>query len=345
MAELPGAGRLDPETLAAFIDGLLPPEERAKVQAEIAADPETYEWVVNAVNAVEDASVVTPVTEHGPVTATADEPHHAGEVHRTAGPRRADDPRAGGGGSDRRVLPFTRRRAFMGALGALAAAAVVILAVQTQPAWWQRLTGPQADPRFAKLVEAVGEERYIEARLTGGFKYGPMRQVMRGPGDSDSRPPSLLSLAASLERESTAEPAVLHASGVAKLLVGGDQLDAGVTQLEAASAIRRSPVLDADLAAAYIARWYSRGIAEDLARAIDSATRSVSAAPELAEAQFNLALAFELAGRIDDARRAWRLYLTRAPDDGWARLARERLAALTPRDADSAVPSGPSRPR
>ena len=47
-------------------------------------------------------------------------------------------------------------------------AAALIAVVRVQPTWWQSLWGPAADPMFAKLVDAVGEERYIEARLTGG---------------------------------------------------------------------------------------------------------------------------------------------------------------------------------
>src|SRR5438067_1447057 len=56
---------------------------------------------------------------------------------------------------------------------ALATAAMVWLAVGTA---WLR----PASPDLQQLVAAVGTDRTIEARLTGGFAYGPLRGPVRG---------------------------------------------------------------------------------------------------------------------------------------------------------------------
>lgn len=65
----------------------------------------------------------------------------------------------------------------------MAAAAAVTLAVRTQSAWWQRLWGSDRD-HMAGLVEAIGNERVIEGRLSGGFRYGRLRSPTRS-GSSD----------------------------------------------------------------------------------------------------------------------------------------------------------------
>ncbi len=209
MPDHPGAGRLDPETLAAYVDGLLPPEERAKVDAEIAADPENFEWLVNTIGAVDDDTI--------------------------------------------QVLPFQRRRAVRsGVWVLLAAAASALLVVQLQPEWWQHLRGPQADPRFATLVAAVGHERYLEARLSGGFEYGPPRQVMRGPTDLSTQNHALLAAAGELQKAADANPSPenLHAWGVAQLLLGAPDL--ALVTLTAALAKESSHAVAIDLAAAYL---------------------------------------------------------------------------------------------
>src|SRR5262245_52612186 len=53
----PSPGRLEPETRAAYIDGRLSEAERAAVEAEIAADPENYEWLVNTIDALDAPAV------------------------------------------------------------------------------------------------------------------------------------------------------------------------------------------------------------------------------------------------------------------------------------------------
>lgn len=322
MPEQPGAGRLDPETLAAYIDGLLPPEERARVDAEIAADPETYEWVVNSIGAVDDPAIATPaepVREPAPVPALTPEPVPDPAPHKR-------------NGVERKMLPFHRRRGVQGLLGTfLAAAAALVMVVRTQPVWWQEVWGPAVDPRFAKLVEAVGEERYIEARLTGGFKYGPLRQVMRGPGDLSNQNLQLLAAAGELQKAAEQEPSVvnLHALGIAYLLAG--DVRAGIEALERAeSAGSPSAALLSDLSAAYLLRADLSARPEDLPRALDAAERALVLAPASPESLFNRALALQKLA-LADASSAWRVYLEVDGRSPWAEEAKRHLEAVLKR--------------
>ena len=196
MSEQPRSGRLGAETLAAYVDGQLPPEERARVEAEIAADPESYEWVVNAIRVAEELDAAgegpagsgsagavssvgqgasantTPVRHSAPASKPTPTLVPDPDGAMTSEPVSAPAPRPAS------VIPFYKRRSVHVGIGALlATAAALVLAVQLEPA--RRLMPFRAayqgvddgDPHFAKLVAAVGEERYIEGRLTGGFEY------------------------------------------------------------------------------------------------------------------------------------------------------------------------------
>ena len=318
MPEQPGAGRLDPETLAAYIDGLLPPEERARVDAEIAADPETYEWVVNSIGAVDDPAVARPVEPERTSAATPAP---------TPAPVREPAPH-NGNGVERKVLPFYRRRSVQGLLGTLlAAAAALVMVVRTQPVWWQEVWGPSVDPHLAKLVEAVGEEGYIEARLTGGFKYGPVRQVTRGPGDLSRQNLQLLATAGELQKRADTDPSAenLHAWGVAQLLLG--DLNGAITSLSVALGDHGDKGVEIDLSAAYITRSRANAMPADAVlalRLLDGANGGRSSP----ERSFNRAIALELIGARSQALDAWTNYLSLEPQGPWRQEALRRIAAL-----------------
>lgn len=332
MPDQPGSGGLDAETLAAYLEGQLPPESRARVEAEIAADPETYEWLVHARRAMDDSEApggvagVTALAAIGARAVSSD-----GLEERVLAPAVAPvvaEPLAGAV-----VLPFYRRRDVQAAIGAtLAAAAALLLVVQLQPEWWRRIGGSDADPRFAKLVAAVGEERYIEGRLTGGFKYGPLRSVTRGPGDLSSQNLALLAAAGELQKAAEADPSAenLHAWGVAQVLLG--DLDGGVQSLEAASADGNVDARTlSDLAAAYLARIAASDRADDWPRALSAATRALEADSQLASALYNRALALEGLGLVPQAIEAWNQFLAVERSSGWRADAQARLGALTKR--------------
>jgi CHAT domain-containing protein len=313
MSEAPKSGRgLDPETLAAYVDGRLPPDERERVEAELVRDPESYEWLVQTLRAEEQIEV--PKVPRVPKVPTAEVPGvpEVPKVHEVA-----------------RVLPF-RRRAVVGAVGSvLAVAAALLLVVRLQPAWWQAMWGPAIDPRFEKLVTAVGEERYIEGRLTGGFKYGPLRSVTRGPGDLSNQNLALLAAAGELQKAAQANPSAenLHAWGVAQLLLR--DYDEAVRTLESASRYQPAPSgYLSDLSAAYVARAEARSLPEDWPRALKAADQSLLVDAKALEPLFNRGLALEGMALKDRAIEAWTSYLSNDSGSGWAVEARRRLRLL-----------------
>lgn len=310
MADRHEPARLDAATLAAYLEGRLPPEDRARVDAEIARDPETYEWVVNALRlsaAADDEQLAvdpTPGPEPGPA------PHPVPE------PEPAPSP----------VVPFHRRRAVRTGIGALlATAAALVLMVRVEPGVWQRWTGGDVDSRLAPLVEAVGEERYIEARLTGGFKYGPLRSVTRGPGDLSSKNLALLAAAGELQKKAQEDPSAenLHAWGVAQLLLG--DYEASLRTLGDARALDPdNPTVLADLSAA----WMARREPEDVARALDAAQRAMATGQAPSTAYYNRALALEALGLTSRAIEAWEDVRRLDPGTPWADDAARRIERL-----------------
>ncbi len=300
----------DVETLAAYADGTLDVRARGLVEAHLATCEDCYELVTEVATSQEmtDAHLIES-TAVPPVTRVEREPTpvRSAVVHPT----------------------FGRKRMWTVAGSVLAVAAALLLMVRVQPEWWQRVVGGGGvDPRLEKLVTAVGEARTIEARLTGGFKYGPLRSAVRS-GNSSSYNLSLMAAAGELQRAATDTPTDenLHALGLAQLLVG--QPVAAVASLEQALAGNPSNARYlSDLAAARLAVGEASGETRRLAEAVDAAQRALRIDPGLFEAQFNLALALERLGAVDPARRAWEQYLTLDGSSQWAAEARRHLERL-----------------
>src|SRR5262249_28896266 len=138
-----------------------------------------------------------------------------------------------------------------------------------------------ADRELKALVAAVGTDRPIEARLTGGFAYGALRGPMRGGTPAaPTASPEVRMAAANAEKglaARTTAPA-LHTLGVASLVVG--DLDRGIPMIERAVA---QPPPNAryltDLAAAYLARATRDSQHQDLVKALAVADRAVKPDP------------------------------------------------------------------
>jgi hypothetical protein len=292
MTEHPGARGLDSETLAAYVDGTLPPDARAKVEAVIAADPELYEWLVHTLRAVDQPEPVMAV----PPTAVA--------TVASVSPRRG-------------------RVAILGIGALLTAAAVAWLVVPIR-------RGPPVPAQAAMtgLVVAVGEERYFDARLTGGFRFGPVRPVMRGPGDTSNVSLDVIAAAGVVQQAALADVSLerLHAWGAAQLLIG--DFDGSVTTLsQAAARADASAAVHSDLAAALLTRGTRRAVAADINAALAEADVAIArSSPALEEALFNRALALEWLDR-PEAAPAWRRAADASVDPGWAGEARRRAAA------------------
>src|SRR5436190_15069172 len=196
------------------------------------------------------------------------------------------------------------------------------------PSWWP------GRPPLTELVTAVGAQRTIEPRLTGGFVYAPFpaSSVTRAGTRSDDVPSTEIRIAA-LELEARVRAnrsaSSLGAYGAAAMVTG--RADAAVSALE--EAIRLEPKaakLHSDLAAAYLVRFKQRNELEDVARAVDVAALAAASDPTLVEARFNLALGLESLSLRHEARQAWAAYVRMDPQSPWTGEAKVHLDALAP---------------
>jgi tetratricopeptide (TPR) repeat protein len=281
----------DLETLAAYLDGRLRGRERERVTGHLAGCESCY-FVFS----------------------------EAAQTHVTATPEH--------------ITAWERWRAWLSrpkviwgsAAATLATAASLWLVIGT--AILQRL--PTMSPELQALVAAVGTDRTVEPRLTGGFAYGPLRGVVRGGESAAVRvPPDVRIAVAQIEKESIAHrsPQALQSLGIACLVIG--ETDRAVPLLEQAADLAPTDAkVLSDLSAAYLARAARERQREGLDKALALAERAIKADPKLAEAWFNRAYALEKLGLGDEGRRAWEEYLKIDDHSGWADEARRHVRAL-----------------
>jgi CHAT domain-containing protein len=226
------------------------------------------------------------------------------------------------------TVALLRRPAFRNAV-ALAAAAVLVLAVGL---WFYRARLPRASaPLVAELAEAMGGRRFVEPRLTGGFRHGRLTTMRSGevPQGLDAQPGVVLAAVARIREraEGDTSPEALGALAVT-YLVSGDAA-AAVKALESASAQKPDDaLLLSDLAAAYLVRAKQADEPADIPKALEAAERAVALPDAPPEAYFNRALALESLHLVDAARKAWGDYLERDSSSAWADEARQHLEAL-----------------
>lgn len=280
----------DLELLAAFVDGRLRGADRDRVASHVAGCEACY-FVFTESARMRAAEASAPVLDGG-----------------------------------RRAWWMSHRIAWSSVGGALATAAALLLMVGAGWLPWQRSSS--ADLRA--LVAAVGTERTVEPRLTGGFAYGPLRGAVRaGEPVAAIIPPDVRIAAANIEKETIAHrtPQTLQALGAAYLVMG--DVDRAVSVLEeAADQPKPDPRIENDLAAAYLVRAPRNNQPQDFAKALAMADRAVKADPKTAEAWFNRAYALERLSLAGEARQAWQDYLKIDNASGWASEARAHLRAL-----------------
>ena len=210
------------------------------------------------------------------------------------------------------LLGFPRRRVMAGG-AALALAASVAVVVVARP---DALRVHQR-PDYGPLIAALGENRTVEARLTGGFAYAPMKPPTRS-AHGDNEDFALLAATSALRERAQQDPSAenRHAAGVAQLVAGNH--DGAVAALE--SVVGDEPEradYHSDLAAAYLARGRAWDRRDDVEKAKAAADRAIVLDPSLDEAYFNRALALDALGQAGEAEAAYRRALTRDPASPW----------------------------
>jgi CHAT domain-containing protein/tetratricopeptide (TPR) repeat protein len=283
----------DPRLLAAHADRRLRGDEAARMDEHVARCPECYE-------------VFSETVQFG----LAEE--DAGVMSTGA---RAAAP-----------VTFLQRPAFR--IG-LAVAAVLVIALGL----WVRRAGFHGAPvpLVAQLAEAMGDRRFVEPRLTGGFRHGRLITLRSGdtPHGLDAESPAVLGAVARIRERAQVDtsPEALGALGVT-YIVSGDAV-AAVKALESASAQKPDDArLLSDLSAAYLVRAAQLDEPADIPKALEMAERAIVLKDPPPEAYFNRALALERLHLVDAARKAWEDYLQRDPSSGWADEARQHLEAL-----------------
>lgn len=216
-----------------------------------------------------------------------------------------------------------------GAVAGLAAAAALAIAVTGT------LSRDDA-PQLTALVAAVGTDRTIEPRLTGGFAHGPLRGSTRAAENAAANvSPDVRIAVALIEKEAIVRrtPRTLQALGMAYLVTGDVQRAVPVLE-EAADGSGTTASILSDLSAAYLVRGTGAGLPQDLAKALATADRALQQDATLAPALFNRALALQKLSLATEAQRAWKEYLQVDSTSAWADEARSHLQLL---DATSSV--------
>ena len=293
------AGCPDPALIAAHADRRLSGAEAARMDEHIAGCPDCYE-------------VFAATVQFG-----LSEPEAETEGVKPA------EARLGAAGARLRSPLFTR---WVG----LAAAAALVVALGL---WFYRTQLPRPSaPLVAELAEAMGARRFIEPRLTGGFRHGRLITLRSGEASQglDAQPGSVLAAVARIREraEGDTSPEALGALGVT-YLVSGDTA-AAVKSLESASAQKPDDArLLSDLSAAYLVRAKQADEPADIPKALEVAERAIVLPGAPTEAYFNRALALESLHLVDAARKAWQDYLDRDSSSAWADEARQHLEALS----------------
>jgi tetratricopeptide (TPR) repeat protein len=283
---------LDAETLAAFLDGRLDAEARARAEAHLAECQECYEAFVETVKLRSETSAQVGMTP---------------EV------------RAIGMGRTGRIGWY---------VGVLAVAATIAGILLLNPTWLARWRSDR--PELVELVAAVGARRPIEARLTGGFSWGAVPSVVRGDPSIVSATPEVQIAVAHIDQElrtkRTSEN--LRAYAAAHLALGESAESIGALA-DAARSDSRNAGLWSDLAAAYLTRAAQSGDQADIELAEEAAHRALAIDARLLEARFNLGLALEGLGRNAEALAAWQEYVSQDQRSAWGQEAGTHLKRLS----------------
>lgn len=138
------------------------------------------------------------------------------------------------------------------------------------------------------------------------------------------------------------DPSGMHVEALVGLLWfpgQGKVLDASISSLEMLTRISEDATSAwTDLAAAHLLSARDRGSAAELVQALDAAERARARSSPAPAAAFDAALASELLGLDDDARRGWQAYLATDSTSAWAAEARQHVRGVDARRDSANVP-------
>jgi|CXWL01.1.fsa_nt_gi hypothetical protein len=212
-------------------------------------------------------------------------------------------------------------------------AATLVVAAFSIAIWRQARPADSYADVVAPLVNAVGERRFFEPRLVGGFKFGPRLAAKRSSGSaSDSEAWAVLAVAEEMRSgpESSSSPASSGTrAGRAAAALFLDKADEAVAEfLNLLAEEPDNAEWASNLAAALLVRATNAPETEarDNTEALKYAERACRLNPALVEACFNHGIALETLGKAVDARAVFTQLAARG--DSWSAAAREQLDNL-----------------
>lgn len=291
----------DPEMLSSYLDGTLDQTQRGKVEDHISRCEDCYFVVRETALALTD--LAAEGSDRGPVS----------------GLEAASAP----GVPEKRLRSLLLNRYLIPLAATLAVGAGALTL-------WRQTPPPVSYVEAVRpLVEAVGERRFFEPRLTGGFRFGPKVTTLRSLG-SVPQSEAWAMLAVATEMRDQPEPRSIAARGsrAAALLFLGDVDQAAAEYSRLAQEEPASAEWSNNLAVALLVRASTgAGNADrDFSEALRHAERARSLDPALGEAEFNRCLALKGLGRVEEARRGFSEMAARG--DAWSAAARDQLRDL-----------------
>jgi len=179
------------------------------------------------------------------------------------------------------------------------------------------------DP-VARIAQTKLKERVVEARLTGGFPWAPLRAATRGTHEIE--PAMAVARHEVLSDAGDETTAARHAVAVAHILSFAPENAVGV--LEKLASATHDPAIWNDLAAAHFAAAVDARRPEDLVPALAAVDHALRGNADLPEARFNRALILERLGLRDPAISGWKSYLAVDDSSEWATEARSHLRQI-----------------
>ena len=210
----------------------------------------------------------------------------------------------------------------------LAAVGLVICALLVGAVFVMTRGQSPVDDAMAALKLGLKDTRYTEARISGGLPYSRYAGTIRG-GDSTSddlhfnRAENKISTAA--QAADAVEPRLV----LARVCLARGDVESAKRALTILDQLTKSGV---DTAPAFSDTGVAYLRLNNYAEAITSFSKALEKSPAYNEALFNRALAYQLDGRFEDARRDWQLFIDQASDENWRNEAREHLARLNDLD-------------